>query len=306
MQLSMAEQSISSLPNHVTKHRHVDPLLSAGTTPHTKVALVGNPNVGKSLIFNFLSGLYVDVSNYPGTTVEFSRGTYGSFEIYDTPGVYGISSLSAEENVTRDVVLESDVVVNVVDSIHLERDLFLTLQLIDMGKKTALVLNFQDELKRQGISIDIASLSSLLGLPVYLASAANRTGLDRFDDVILSASVGRQDPMLHQRLHELLTVTGSEAEALLILEGDTDVAVHHGLHAGMERERFYVERRNRVNAIINAVLVDTSPQPVLSTLLGRWAINVWTGIPMLFVSLYLVYLFCPIDAESSISLRNVV
>jgi ferrous iron transport protein B len=89
----------------------------------------------------------------------------------------------------------------------------------------------------------------------------------------------------------VLAVTGSEAEALLILEGDADVAVRHGVPTVTERERFYVERRNRVNEIINTVLVDERPQPVLSTMVGRWAINIWTGIPMLFISLYLVYLF---------------
>ena len=281
----------AQVPPHIEKHHHASGVEQPGGLFQQKVALVGNPNVGKSLIFNFLSGLYVDVSNYPGTTVELSRGQYQRSVLFDTPGVYGISSLTAEENVTRDLVLEADVILNVVDSVHIERDLFFTQQLIDMGKRVSVLLNFQDELERQGITIDTRTLSSYLGVPVYQVSAVTRAGFDQFDDAIASARKGDQDPVLHRRLHELLSVTGSEAEALLILEGDDAVASRHGVAAGAERETLYVERRNRVNLIINAVLVDSRPPAVISTLVGRWAINVWTGVPMLFLALYLIYLF---------------
>ena len=96
------------------------------------VVLVGNPNVGKSVVFNAMTGTYVDVSNFPGTTVELTRGRVGEHDIVDTPGVYGVSSFNDEETVARDIILSGDIVVNVVDAVHLERDLFLTLQLVDM------------------------------------------------------------------------------------------------------------------------------------------------------------------------------
>ena len=97
-----------------------------------KLVLVGNPNVGKSVVFNYFTGIYVDVSNFPGTTVEISSGTYKDYLVMDTPGIYGVSSFNDEEKVARDVILEADVIVNVVDGVLLERDLFLTLQLADM------------------------------------------------------------------------------------------------------------------------------------------------------------------------------
>ena len=97
-----------------------------------KIVLVGNPNVGKSLFFNAFTGLYVDVSNYPGTTVAVSSGKMGADVVLDTPGIYGVSSFNDEETVARDIVIEADVVVNVVDAVHLERDLFLTQQVIDI------------------------------------------------------------------------------------------------------------------------------------------------------------------------------
>lgn len=277
--------------NHFEKHQHAGMSLTAEELIRTQVALVGNPNVGKSLFFNFLSGMYVDVSNYPGTTVEISKGRFGEMDVYDTPGVYGISSFTAEENVTRDMVLRSDVILNIVDAVHLERDLFLTQQLIDMGKKVSVILNFMDEVRLRGLEIDTKLLSSVLGVPVFTTTAVTKEGFDAIPEAIRQARRGNQDPDLHHRLHAMLAVAGSEAEALLILEGDEDVASRHGVQPGAEREEMYVERRNRVNLVINAVLSERGIQRRLSTLLGRWAVNPWTGVPLLFGALYLIYLF---------------
>src|SRR5690348_15719202 len=91
-----------SLLDHRERHKHP----GVAPAPQPIIALVGNPNVGKSLVFNYLSGLYVDVSNYPGTTIELTQGRYREFEVFDSPGVYGIGSFSEEENVTREIVLE--------------------------------------------------------------------------------------------------------------------------------------------------------------------------------------------------------
>jgi ferrous iron transport protein B len=281
----------NDMPEHIDHHKHPANILLVAETPHLKIALVGNPNVGKSVIFNFLSGLYVDVSNYPGTTVEFSKGQFGAYDIYDTPGVYGISAFSAEENVTRDVVLEADAVLNIVDSVHIERDLFLTQQLIDMGKRVSVILNFQDELERQGIVIDIGQLSTSLGVPIYQTSAVQKTGFDKLESAMIDARRGRVDPVLHTKLHSMLTEVGSEAEALLILEGDESLADKHGVEKGIERENLYIERRNRVNLLVNSVFSETRTRALISTLLGRWAVNIWTGIPMLLMALYIIYLF---------------
>ncbi|MEX0602350.1 MAG: FeoB small GTPase domain-containing protein, partial [Bacteroidota bacterium] len=200
---------------HVEQHKHIGVELAPEEIGRLKVVLVGNPNVGKSLFFNHLSGLYVDVSNYPGTTVEISRGSFGQVDVYDTPGVYGISSFTEEETVTRDVVLQADVILNVVDAVHLERDLFLTQQLVDMGKKVSVLLNFMDEVEKQGIEIDVKLLSTYLGVPVFHTTAITKAGFENVPDAIAQARKGEQDRELHSRLHGMLSMTGSEAEALL-------------------------------------------------------------------------------------------
>jgi ferrous iron transport protein B len=274
---------------HVERHTHVG--LSQGARGAVNVALVGNPNVGKSLFFNHLSGLYVDVSNYPGTTVEITHARINEVNLYDTPGVYGISSFTDEESVTRDVVLNADVILNVVDGTHLERDLFLTMQLIDMGKKVSVMVNFIDEVRSSGVEIDTKLLASYLGVPVFETAAVTKQGFDQIWPAIDHARRGEQDRALHKKLHEMLNVTGSEAEALLVLEGDEETAKRHGLAAGMQREELYIDRRNRVNLIISAVLTETDPRWRLSAFVGRLAVNPWTGVPLLFGVLYLVYLF---------------
>ncbi|MGB9847168.1 MAG: FeoB small GTPase domain-containing protein, partial [Desulfotomaculales bacterium] len=95
-----------------------------------KIVLAGNPNTGKSVFFNYLTRMYAEVSNYPGTTLEIYCGRLGKDVIIDTPGVYGISSFNDEERIARDVILTADLVLNVVSAPHLERDLFLTQQII--------------------------------------------------------------------------------------------------------------------------------------------------------------------------------
>ncbi|MDX1764632.1 MAG: FeoB small GTPase domain-containing protein, partial [bacterium] len=155
-------------------------------TPHTdappeggvkKIVLAGNPNVGKSVFFGYLTGMYVDVSNYPGTTIEIARGHLGVDTILDTPGIYGVSSFNDEERVARDIILEADVILNVVDAVHLERDLFLTRQLIDMGKPVVVALNFMDEADEAGLEIDVDLLGDLLGVAVIPTVAVKQRGL---------------------------------------------------------------------------------------------------------------------------------
>ena len=95
-----------------------------------QIVLVGNPNVGKSVIFNALTGANADVSNYPGTTIDIARGHLGADALSDTPGVYGVSSFNDEERTARKMIIAADIVINVVSALTLERDLFLTLQLL--------------------------------------------------------------------------------------------------------------------------------------------------------------------------------
>jgi len=222
-----------------------------------KIVLAGNPNVGKSVIFNALTGLYVDVSNYPGTTLDMACGRYGSDVVIDTPGVYGISSLSEEENIARDIILAADIVVNVANAVHLEQDLFFTLQLIDMGVPMILALNMSDEAVREGLDIDgPLLLEELLGVPVVLTAAVRSTGIEELKNKLYSARKGRVEQSMLNKINKIPSPAG-RAEALLILEGDVELSEAHGIKPGTERDSIYSVRREKASWIASEVVKET-------------------------------------------------
>src|SRR3990167_9067887 len=140
-----------------------------------KIAIVGSPNVGKSVMFNRLTGTYVNVSNYPGTTVEVSRGKTKigeeEFEVIDTPGMYSLLPITEEERVARRILLKEkpDIVIHIVDAKNLERMLSMTLQLIEAELPVMLVLNIMDEAQKEGVAIDARILEKELKIPVVKA-----------------------------------------------------------------------------------------------------------------------------------------
>ncbi|MBC7120318.1 MAG: ferrous iron transport protein B [Candidatus Methanosuratus sp.] len=158
-----------------------------------EIALVGNPNVGKSTIFNQLTGLNQSVGNWPGKTVEIARGTLVfrgiRIDVVDLPGIYSLSAYSEEEVVARDYLLSGHphVVVNVVDAMALERNLYLTLQLMEMGVKLVVALNFVEDAKGKGIAIDINSLSRELGVPVVAVNAISGSGIAELVDLAIGS-----------------------------------------------------------------------------------------------------------------------
>jgi len=149
-----------------------------------KIAIVGSPNVGKSVLFNALTKQYVNVSNYPGTSVEVSRGRTiigdTGYEIIDTPGIYSLTPITEEERVARKILINEkpDLVIHVIDAKNLERMLSLTLQLIEASFPTILVLNIMDEAHKEGISIDAALLEKELHIPVVEAISTRAKGID--------------------------------------------------------------------------------------------------------------------------------
>lgn len=151
---------------------------------YKKMAIVGSPNVGKSVLFNNLTGRYVTVSNYPGTTVEVSRGTahIGDREylIIDTPGMYSFSPITEEERVSRRILIKEKpyLVIHVVDAKNLERMMPLTLQLIEASLPTILVLNMMDEAEETGVEVDIDLLEKELGIPVVGTVSVTGEGMD--------------------------------------------------------------------------------------------------------------------------------
>ena len=149
------------------------------------VAFVGNPNCGKTTLFNAITGAKLKVANWPGVTVEKMEGEseYEGFHLtlVDTPGIYSLTSYTIEEKVTRKCVMDDDieVIVNVVDASSLERNLYLTTQLLELGKPVVLALNMMDVVEERGMEIDLHRLPEMLGeIPVVPVSAARRTGLD--------------------------------------------------------------------------------------------------------------------------------
>ncbi|MDP3911256.1 MAG: FeoB small GTPase domain-containing protein, partial [Gemmatimonadales bacterium] len=164
--------------------------------PPLRVTLVGAPNVGKSALFNRLTGRYVTVSNYPGTTVEVSRGQGmlddRTAEIIDTPGIYSLLPTSDDERVARRVLLDgtTDVVVHVVDAKNLPRMLSLTLQLLELRRPLVLALNMMDEAERIGLHIDRARLAAELGVEVIPLVAVTGAGIPALRDAVARAGRG--------------------------------------------------------------------------------------------------------------------
>ncbi|TAH71175.1 MAG: ferrous iron transport protein B [Anaerolineaceae bacterium] len=148
------------------------------------VGFVGNPNSGKTTLFNAFTGANLKVANWPGVTVEKIEGAFKyhgeKFKLVDLPGIYSLTSYTMEEKLTREFILESnvDVIINVVDASCLERNLYLTLQLIELGKPVIIALNMMDIIEERGMEIDLHRLPEMLGIPVIPVSARKRTGLD--------------------------------------------------------------------------------------------------------------------------------
>ena len=256
------------------------------------IALAGNPNVGKSVFFNYLSNAYVDVSNYPGTTIEISSASLSKdIAIKDTPGIYGVSSFNDEEKAARDVILYADAVINVVSATSLERDLFLTKQLLDMGKKLIVVINQIDEAKAIGLDIDTNKLSNLLGVPVLCTIAITGEGMEEVKKMIFSDSIikaGNIDPVLKQELTELLPQVTNQAEALLLLEGDLAIAERHNIEPRNKRNEIYLARRKEVNEIITQVIKSKNTKERFLTKVSNVLINPFWG---LIIALFVGYLF---------------
>lgn len=257
-----------------------------------KLVLVGNPNVGKSVFFNALTGIYVDVSNFPGTTVDISHGIYKNYVVLDTPGVYGVSSFNDEERVARDVILDGDIILNVVDAVHMDRDLFLTQQLIDMGKRVIVALNMMDDVKRNGLQIDVKKLSELLGVPVIPTVAVNKQGIKELKNTLATASTGNSISGIKDLMKSVMPKVSNPAEALLVLEEDENIIERNHIKEKYPyREKIYLQRRKRVNEIVNSVVTETTNGASFKTRLSQMMLNPLTGIPILLLTLFIMYQF---------------
>lgn len=210
------------------------------------ITIVGTPNVGKSVLFNTLTGAYVTVSNYPGTTVEVTRGKgrFSNLEtgVMDTPGMYGLLPITEEERVARQILLTENpaMIVHVIDTKNIERMLPMTLQLIEAGLPVVLVLNLLDEAERVGFSVNIENLQKALGIPVFGTALSSGRGARELKTAIADlltkpsfiqpavqihypARVQQGIDMLEERLRGSYTLT-LRAVAVLLLQNDAEVA----------------------------------------------------------------------------------
>lgn len=225
------------------------------------VAFVGNPNCGKTTLFNAYTGANLKVANWPGVTVERKEGRTNykgqHIKLIDTPGIYSLTSYSIEEKVTRKCIMEEDidVIVNIVDASAMERNLYLTTQLLELGKPVILALNMMDIVEERGMEIDLHRLPELLGgIPVVPVSARKRTGLD----VLLHAvkhhyEEGPNDQVIHYsediedkiaKIQAILKEKHSEIRndrwmAIKLLEKDEELTVQYQEETNKVVDRSY-------------------------------------------------------------------
>ena len=210
------------------------------------LALVGNQNCGKTTLFNQLTGSNQHVGNFPGVTIEQKTGQIigrKDYELVDLPGIYSIRPYSGEERVTRDFIIKNkpDAIINIVDATNIERNLYLTLQLIEMGKPMVLALNMMDELLGNHGSVDITKLSERLGIPVVPISAAKNDGVEELMRVVAETAENARIPRridfcssgpVHRCIHTVSHVVEDHADkigvpsrfaATRVIEDDADI-----------------------------------------------------------------------------------
>jgi ferrous iron transport protein B len=294
---------------------------------HGKVVIVGNPNVGKSIIFGLLTGKYVTVSNYPGTTVEISSG-YTTIKdnkllIIDSPGVNSLTPMSEDEKVTRDMLLNEtvDAIVLVGDAKNLKRALMLLLQLSEMELPCILDLNMEDEAKTRGIEIDYQRLSALLNIEVIGTIAPQRKGIHGLKEAILKPRY----PSLHTHYGDVIeghaekimmllpeTTISKRSLALMILSGDESLREWLVAHLNKEDIRTIEDLRDEAQSklkepishiighsriklaeeIIKGVQKKGTPEAgLLARKISRLTIHPVFGIPILLLVIFSFYEF---------------
>lgn len=282
-------------------------MISELKTKTINIALVGNPNVGKSVIFNYLTSVYADVSNYPGTTIEIAKASLDHSEedlqkyeinIIDTPGVYGISSFNDEEKAARDYVLNADFVINVVSSISISRDFFLTKQLCDMGKPMIVLFNQSDEAKIQKVNINVDLLSKELGVDIIQTIAIKEIGLEELKKSLIRTlkneesnyqfKVGNISPAIDKFILPYIEKVLSREEALMIAEGDEHIAKINNIELEKnykeKQETIYKIRRDEIEELVQKAISHESFSKRL--FLGKLLLNPIFGSIAAFAILY--------------------
>lgn len=290
-----------------------------------KIVLVGSPNVGKSVIFGYLTGQYVTVSNYPGTTVDVFHGKVQhegqSVEIIDTPGANSLIPNSEDERVTRDIILsgEDKAILQVGDGKNLFRTLYLTLQIMESSYPVVLNLNMMDEVKSAGIEIDLPKLESILGIPINTSIAVRKVGMDGLLEKVLYApstkSIVQYPEVIENAIRDIQkllpdNIQSSRFVAIMLLSGDETLKTLLSRWLSPEQIVKIGEVVNRVSAtlgedaenVISRTLIEKVQEILslvyrkkdksfngISEFLGHYSVHPFWGVPILLLVLYGMY-----------------
>lgn len=280
------------------------------------VACVGNPNCGKTTLFNALTGARLKVANWPGVTVEKVEGetSYEGMHIrlIDTPGIYSLTCYTIEEKVTRKCVMDDDidVIINIVDASSLERNLYLTLQLLELGKPVVLALNMMDIVKERGMEIDLHRLPEMLGgIPVVPVSAAKRTGLD----ILLHAVVHHYEEGMEEyvldypdfledkiaRLEVMMqahypTHSSRRWHAIKLLENDEEVRDEHPIRVENVADKSYEKeiiqcKYQYIEKVVGEVLFHKSKKAASTDKIDKILTHPVWGVPVFLLIMCVVF-----------------
>ena len=270
------------------------------------VGFVGNPNCGKTTLFNAYTGAKLKVANWPGVTVEKKEGAMKyhdhTFKLVDLPGIYSLTSYTMEEKLTREYLLEDDVdvIIDVADASALERNLYLTLSAIELEKPVVLALNMMDIVEERGMEIDLHRLPEMLGIPVIPVSARKKTGLDILIHAVAHHKTEGfdQKPFHYSKeienkineLIEILTkkVPGLEPKrwyAIKLLENDEEIVRQYGEYVHGHIDRNYEndivrQKYNYIEEIMKEVLVNKEKKEASTDKIDHYMTHPIWGVPI--------------------------
>lgn len=287
---------------------------------HTKekeltVGFIGNPNCGKTTLFNAFTGANLKVANWPGVTVERVEGSTvykgRTIRLIDLPGIYSLTSYSIEEKVSRKCIMqeEIDVIINVVDASSLERNLYLTLQLLEMGKPVILALNMMDIIEERGMEIDLHRLPEMLGgIPVVPVSARRRTGLDVLLHAVLhhyeegvkdrvvnyDSELEREISQTEEKLFKFYgELPHSRWYAIKLLERDEEILQEYSRAAppeGINYEKQVIHQKyNYIDEIIEDTLFNKESKAQATDKVDQYLAHPVWGVPIFLGIMALVF-----------------